>query len=347
VGDSIVLRNGDVLNLGGGLEIEIEIIDAKASATPLDAPTANKSTGSVAASSTGKQSAAAQTSNNSSIPTAVFFIAPALVLLLLVCGGGFLAFYGGGNGNNRNEEIVYDPTPDETPEKKSPTPRSSATVSGNSSTPAASPEETNAPETTSEKKKIEANSAAFLQAIALKDPNAFLNSSQVDLVAQKLAQFKNSNALAENFKAVKSNASQIKSLAESKGLKPQFLAIAALTEIGNSRGNPLETAAKMLPVFSELRVSLDNNLADDNLMIIAAYDQGKAGKFKDLRNALEALAKKNPSVSPREIRTIWFLRQQGKITEAEFDFALRFLAIGTIAQNPKDFDVNSDAVIFN
>jgi hypothetical protein len=103
----------------------------------------------------------------------------------------------------------------------------------------------------------------------------------------------------------------------------------------------------MLPVLSGLRISLDNNLADDNLLIIAAFDQGKAGKFKDLRNVLEAQAKKNPSVSPREIRTIWFLKKQNKLTDAEFDFAIRFLAIGTITQNPKDFNVNAEAVIFN
>jgi hypothetical protein len=130
-------------------------------------------------------------------------------------------------------------------------------------------------------------------------------------------------------------------------LKPQFLAVAALAQIGNSRGNPLETAKQMLPVLSQLRITLDNNLADDNLLIIAAYNQGKAGKFRDLRNAMEALAKKNPSVSPREIRTIWFLKKQNKITDAEYEFALRFLAIGTITQNPKDFNVNAEAVIFN
>ena len=146
---------------------------------------------------------------------------------------------------------------------------------------------------------------------------------------------------------MKSNASQFQSLAQSKGLKPQFLAVAALTEMGGNRGNPLEVAQKMLPIFGELRISLANNLADDNLLMIAAYDQGKAGKFKDLRNILEALAKKNPSVSPREIRTIWFLKKQEKITEAEYEFALRFLAIGTITQNPKDFGVNAEAVIFN
>jgi pSer/pThr/pTyr-binding forkhead associated (FHA) protein len=353
--EPVTLQDGDVLNLGGGLDIEAELISdrPKAGKRAPDADSAenNYSNSSSASGGAGGQSSAVSASGGSSIPTFVFIAAPALVVLFLICGGGLLYFFGGtGGGNNgdRNDDITYYPTPDETPDK-SPTPRPSSSAT-NGVTVSPTPDVSNTqptPEISDEKKKIEINSAAFLQRIALNDPNAFLKTTEIDLVGAKLSQLKTSSALAGNLKAVKNNASQFQSLAQSKGLKPQFLAVAALTEIGNTPGNPLEVAQKMLPIFSELRISLANNLADDNLLMIAAYDQGKAGKFKDLRNAMEALAKKNPSVSPREIRTIWFLKKQGKITDAEYEFALRFLAIGTIAQNPKDFGVNAEAVIFN
>jgi len=350
--DPVALKDGDKLNLGGGLEIQTEIISDRPEAKQQDADDADEdSDDDFSGGSNSQSSSVSASSGNSSIPTGVFIAAPILVIVFLLCGGGAILFFGGsGANNNRSNNDIgsYYPTPDETPERtpQSSSPKSSATVGGNATT-SPSPEETAAPETPDEKKKIEQNSAAFLQRIALNDPSAFLKTSQIDLVNSKISQFKGSSNLAENLKAVKSNASQFQTLAQSKGLKPLFLATAALAEIGNNRGNPLETAQRMLPVFSDLRISLANNLADDNLMMIAAYDQGKAGKFKDLRNVLEALAKKNPSVSPREIRTIWFLKQQGKITDAEFEFALRFLAIGTITQNPKDFNVNAEAVIFN
>jgi len=335
--EPVALKNGDVLNLGGGIEIVAEIIAAE--------PKERKTTNYSAAAS------GAQASDGSSIPTVVFIAAPILAVVLLVCGGGALYFFGG-DGGNRNKEITnYYPTPDETPDEmpeKTPTVKPSSTTGGNSTpTIETSPETIETPVVSDEKKKIEANSAAFLQRIALNDPTAFLKGTEIDLVSTKLASFKGSDALADNLKAVKNNASQFQTLAQSRGLKPQFLAAAALTELGNSRGNPLETAQRMLPIFGELRVTLANNLADDNLMMVAAYNQGKAGKFKDLRNVLEALAKKNPGTSPREIRTVWFLKKQGKLTDAEFDFALKFLAIGTITQNPKDFGVNAEAVIFN
>ena len=350
--EPVALKDGDVLNLGGGLDIEAELVSDRPQAGKQNAADdGSGNTDNAAAAGAGGGQAASVAAGGSSIPTGVFIIAPALVILFLICGGGLLIFFGSGNPNNggRNRDIsIYRPTPDETPEK-SPTPSASATVA-NGGNVSPSPDSTIAPTTpeiSDEKKKIELNAAAFLQRIALNDPNAFLKSTEIDLVSAKLSQFKNSSALAQNLKAVKTNASQIQTLAQSKGLKPQFLAVAALTEIGGGTGNPLEVAQRMLPIFSELRISLANNLADDNLLMIAAYNQGKAGKFKDLRNTLEALAKKNPSVSPREIRTIWFLKKQGKITDAEYEFALRFLAIGTIAQNPKDFGVNAEAVVFN
>ncbi|HVE57370.1 MAG TPA: FHA domain-containing protein [Pyrinomonadaceae bacterium] len=353
--DPIALNDGDKLNLGGGLEIEIEIISDKPKAKQPVADDEDDDSDdedfSAGSAGSGGQASAASASTGSSIPTGVLIAAPVLVIVFLLCGGGAILFFGGNSANNsrsNNDIGSYYPTPDETPERtrESTSPKTSSTV-GSGTTTSPSPDETAAPEVSDEKKKIEQNSASFLQRIALNDPSAFLKTSQIDLVSSKISQFKGSGNLAENLKAVKSNAAQFQTLAQSKGLKPLFLATAALAEIGNNRGNPLETAQRMLPVFSELRISLANNLADDNLMMIAAYDQGKAGKFKDLRNSLEALAKKNPSVSPREIRTIWFLKQQGKITDAEFEFALRFLAIGTITQNPKDFNVNAEAVIFN
>ena len=354
--DPAALNDGDVLNLGGGLDIETEIVSdrPKAGKQPAadedeSAENGGSSASSAVSGGAGASGSSVSAASNSSIPNLIFIAAPALVIVLLLCGGGFLIFSGGFGGDNRkNNDFVRDyPTPDHTPES-SPSPQKTSTVGGTTTSP--SPESTSTqqtPEISDEKKKIEVNSAAFLQKIALNDPTAFLKSTEIEIVNSKLAQFKGSSALAENFKAVKSNASQFQTLAQSKGLKPQFLAVAALTELGSNRGNPLEVAQKMLPVFGELRVTLANNLADDNLLMIAAYDQGKAGKFKDLRNTLEALAKKNPSVSPREIRTIWFLKKQGKITDVEFEFALRFLAIGTITQNPKDFGVNAEAVIFN
>jgi hypothetical protein len=180
-----------------------------------------------------------------------------------------------------------------------------------------------------------------LRKIAQNDTTAFLTSDQSKKVSDKIKQIGSSSALAENINSARKNASQIKSLATSKNLTPQFLATAALVKLGNSRGDVLQAAQSMADTLGKLQTQIGNELSDDSLLMIAAYDQGEKGDFMKLRNMLQDLANKFPE-SSRAIRSIWFLQKQGKISDGEFDFALRFIAIGTITQNPKDFGTNAD-----
>jgi hypothetical protein len=150
--------------------------------------------------------------------------------------------------------------------------------------------------------------------------------------------------LAENINAARKSAAQIKSLAASKNLKPQFLAVAAITKLGNTRGDIVKTAESIADVYDKLAVQIGNEFGEDTLLMVAAYDQGAAGDTMKMRNMLQDLAAKSPE-GARTIRTIWFLEKNGKITQGEFERALNFLAIGTITQNPKDFGVNAEALI--
>jgi pSer/pThr/pTyr-binding forkhead associated (FHA) protein len=326
--DPVALSNGDTVSLGG-FEIRVEIV-ADAPVREIRARKAHAETMPAEEPASG-------------IPTFIFIIAPLLGILILVCGGGAAYYFSADNGragvDGRETPPIYI---DDSPKTQSPTP----TDQNRTPSPSPKTDKNDSPEprpVDDADRAIEANSAAFLQKIALSDPTAFLKATEIALVKPKIQAFRGSSSLASALGSLRQDAPQIKSLAESKGLKPEFLAAAALAHGG---GRPVETARQMLPALGELRVTLDNNLADDNLLIIAAYNQGKAGKFKELRNVLEALGKKNAAMSPREIRSIWFLKREGKLNDAEFDLALRFLAVGTIMQNPKDFGVSSEKITF-
>jgi hypothetical protein len=121
------------------------------------------------------------------------------------------------------------------------------------------------------------------------------------------------------------------------------LAVAAIAKLGTSRGDVLQAAVSMADVLDKLNTQIGSELADDSLLMIAAFDQGVAGDFLRMRNMLQDLATKFPE-SSRAIRSIWFLEKNGKLSSGEFDRALTFLAIGTITQNPKDFGVNAEAL---
>ena len=354
------LKNEDKLNLGGGLEIEVELIS--------DDPNigANEDSGADSAAkndenSTESTSAAGVSapSNDGSISSSIFWLAPIFGVFILIFAGGLLFVFSGNKEKKRAENdggFVYstkkysvEDETSETEETPTPKPQSTAESSPNNAVSTSTPEMTDTPpQNSGEADTIGQNASSFMRRIAFNDPKPFLTTEQIEAVNSKIGQFKNSAALAENLKAVKKNAAQFEALASSKNLKPQFLAIAALTKIGNTRGDPLAVAHTMLPVLSDLKGTLDNKLADDNLLIIAGYARKQAGSNTPLQNVIEGLSKSSQTenVTPREIRTVWFLKKKDKISDAEFNFALQFLAIGAISQNPKDFNVKSEPVSF-
>lgn len=360
------LKNGDVLSLGGEFEIEVEIISDEEGAG--DKPGASPETPSEnAAAPISSPSVSAQSAGSrSSISGSIFYIAPLFGLLILTLVGGLFFVFSGNQkaevADKRENDFIY--TTDrrressnnseekddiEVKEEIEEKPSSSPTASKSEDLLENSSEDTNSlpkVEVSSEMDKIERSSAQFLRRIAINHPNAFLTSKQQEIIKNKINQFKGSSALAENFGALKRNASQIEALAKSKNLKPQFLAAAALARIGNQRGDPAATAQSMAETLDNLTVVFGNELADDSLMVIAFYEQGVANRSLAMRDMVAGLTRQFPNVSSRQIRTIWFLKENGKISEAEFEQALSFLAIGTIMQNPKDFGVNAEAVNF-
>lgn len=382
VKEPTALKNGSKLNLGGGVEIEVEMISddpaANSSAgSGLDSAVENpedKAADSAQAASVSAAQSASAASGGSSIPFGFFILAPLLGFFLLAIVGvvifvsrkddsiagkreGDFTYTSQKSDSGESDSDVSDnrnSNKDENDESDA-TPSPSATAasspgSNNSPITSTSPDQieiTSTPKTASDTDKIDRASVAFLRRIAANDPKAFLTGKQIAAVSGKVNQFKNSSALAENFKNAKRNSAQIEELARSKSLRPQFVATAALAQLGNKTGDVVKTAQGMIEVLSNLRASLGNELADDNLLIIAAYDQGAANQNLAMRDTVAGLTNKFPNVSSRTVRTIWFLQENGKLSPEQYDFALKFLAIGIIAQNPKDFSVQSEAVVFN
>lgn len=361
------LQNGDVLNLGG-LEIKTELFsnsfsnnssfgsfddDFSEPAPQTEEKSAPKEIAPSLNPPTPKTVSAPVNSNSS--PMKFFFIAPLFGVLILTIVGVSLYIFGGKKEIvQSNTDFIYTSDPsnsdepkepknsNETPEKTPQTNENTSVSSSNNSNEGSS-SPTPTPANLSETAKIEQNSASFLRKIAQNNPKAFLTTEQAKIIAPRIKQFTGSSALAENIKSARANASQIQSLANSKNVTPQFLVCAALAKLGNNRGNVLQTAQGIVGNFDKTLIHIGNELADDALLMIAVSDRSEIIPF---RNMLQNLSNEFPE-SSRTIRTIWFLKQKGKITDAEYENALKFLAIGTITQNPKDFNVNAEELKLN
>ena len=338
------LRSGDTLNLGAGVRVQVSV------ETKVDkaVPPSPKPAASFKAESTAATVASQPRSGG--IPIAVIIAVPLFAFVLVVFAVGLAYIYtSGGPANSQIVEQNDDPFEDETPNKKggdpdikpsssaSQTPGNSGNTSGTTTTSNSNTPPANLGETA----KVEQHAAAFLRRIAQNDPKAFLTSEQAKRVSAKIKQVSSNAALSANLASARKSSSQIAALAGSKNLKPQFLAVAAITKLGNTRGDVLQTAQGMADVLDKLGNQIGSELADDAVLMIAAYDQGAAGDFLKMRNMLQDIATKFPD-SSRAIRTIWFLEQNKRLSPAEFDRALTFIAIGTIADAPKDFGVSAE-----
>ena len=332
--DAIPIYDGSTISLGG-LQVKVEISEPPPEpltsvevAPPHPAPARPK-----AAAVPGR-----------SVPVALFVAIPVLALILVAVAGGvaYLAF--APNTTVALKNINADDTPpDEDPPLNSKDPDDTPTPSSTPSNSGPPGPPTPKPANLGETAKIEVNAAAFMRKIAKNDPKPFLTTEQAKRLGSKIKQVSGSSAISDNLKSAKQNASQISAVAAQTSFKPHFLAVAAVTKLGNSRGDVVATARSIGETLEKVYIHIGTELGDDCLLLIAAYDQAVAGDTMKLRNMIQKLTNE-VSESPRTIRTIWFLEKKQKITAAEFDRALTFLAIGTIAQNPKEFGVNTDVL---
>ena len=267
----VTLKDGDVLDLGGGLKVEVEIVSEEADPyasfydIPMEKAAPDVDDANPAAPYV--SSTPALPAGTSAIPKSVFYIAPILGLIVIVLIGTVVFMSGGkkdvsaGPGNREDFQYSSNSDEDDPPvsEKtnESPGDRPGA-VPGPTGTPEAGSLGSNSSPppggtTLPEGGSAERNVAAFMRSIAQNDQRAFLTGEQVNLVSARIKRFEGSGALADNINSAKKNAAQIKSLAAAKNLKPQFLAAAALTKLGNQRGDALQTAQSMADVLDNLR----------------------------------------------------------------------------------------------
>lgn len=189
--------------------------------------------------------------------------------------------------------------------------------------------------------KVRSLVTAFMRSIAQRDPAPVVTSEPLSRISSKIEQYRGSSAVGANIESAMRARTQLESIARSKNLKPEFVAAAALARLGNNRGDVVATASGMINALSGLKIQIGDAFANECVIIIAAYDQGERGEFLQMRDTMTKLATDNPNTSSRKVRTIWFLKEQGKLSDSQFDFALRFLAIGTIAKDPKAFGINA------
>ncbi len=343
--EPIALKNGDEIELGGDVIVNVEIRQDQSFADNDDYYGSSKS----ASGSSGKSNVSA---SSGSILLNPYFIAPFGGVIVLATIAGMIAFFTikpqprekdeNDDANEAKPIVTRKSSNDKTP-SISPTPvvistatpstsPTASTVNSASPTPSL---DVSTPVPANGLDKVEINAYKFLRRVS-NDNRPALTTPQLSDISTRIKSIQNSGALRENLRTAKRNFSAMQSASEGQGLKAMLVVAAALARMGERRGDVTSDANGAIPALKNCADVLGIDTANDSLLVIAATDGNQP---EALKNKLGKLAKQFNAV---EVRNVFFLRQHNELPPDTYDLVLRVLAVGTIAQNPKDFNIDAD-----
>ncbi len=186
--------------------------------------------------------------------------------------------------------------------------------------------------------QIERLAGQVIRRISSDDKPYLFPPQVVGEIEQKVKHYSASPNLAEALRALALAEAEIARLARHEGLEPDLVSYLALAETwSGATGRDLtHVARRMLPDLLSLRATFESTSADGSLLIVAAYKMGPGTKrshplLTTMRRVVE---------NPLTQRNVWYLHERRAIETAVYDFVISFLALGVIAQNPRQFGVS-------
>lgn len=127
---------------------------------------------------------------------------------------------------------------------------------------------------------------------------------------------------------------------QERAMEPSLVFYTALAEIvsGQTGRDAMSTAQSVLQDLRQVRKDYGTDTPDSCLIVVAVR------KMKSRSSAgIPASAVKGDAFRDR---SVWYLHDNGKIDNDAYEFVLNFVAVGVIAQTPRQFGVASDPLPF-
>jgi hypothetical protein len=190
--------------------------------------------------------------------------------------------------------------------------------------------------------RIEGAAVQVLRRIGRGERPYALNDQTLEDISGKVEEYRESPHTGEALRQMRGGMPPVVARARSEGVEPALLAYAALalTDGGRSGRDPVAAARTLLPELAKLSRTLGGVGADSNLIVLAAYTEGVGTK-----RSHPLLSRIRQSVNrPLAERNVWYLHERGIINERAYGFVISFLACGIIAQDPRRFGVDAEAL---
>jgi pSer/pThr/pTyr-binding forkhead associated (FHA) protein len=187
---------------------------------------------------------------------------------------------------------------------------------------------------------IETYASKVLTSIS-RDTHPVLSEKSLTAINLQVQQYRGSAPLQEELRTMKRALPQVTTIAKSNGVRTPLLVYVTLARIErDGRGDPAQVAAALCPTLAKMRVVFGDELANDSLLSVAALEEGEV-----LQGRITKLASR-VNDSPTTIRSIWYLHDHQVISDQTYNFVIRFMAMGVVAQDPQKFGLNTDPLNF-
>ena len=165
-------------------------------------------------------------------------------------------------------------------------------------------------------------------------------SNSTDALARmrkKIEEYRASPSLAGLLNSLSQRAPEIAMRARREGIEPDLVFYTALAETdGGRKGSDAAAIAReIMPELLSLKAMFGTEMADKSLILVAAYRMGGGTRKSHPLLATMRRLVNNPLTD----RNVWHLHEHGGLDAEVYNFVLSFIALGVIAQNPRQYGI--------
>ena len=330
-----VLHDGDVITLGGVCDVVLSV--SSAAVAPAVQTTQTKSVPPERRSvATKNRDVAAPAPGERHFGSAPVVAATVAILVILVAGG-LLFFVLRQDHQRRRTSPGTVNNVVERPSVQTETPISNGTLDSDELSNGGS-------KVSVTEEKVEKAAAGVMRRISSDDKVYSFSEKTLQEIGRKVDHYRASTSLPGSLTATQRSASTLAVLARREGIEPGLLiyAVLAQTDGGRTGGDPVVVARGMISDLLALRALFGVGDADSSLILIAAFKMGRGEKRSHpLLVTIRRLVKQ-----PLIQRNVWYLHERDGLNPQAYDFVVSFLALGAIAQDPRQFGVEAPPLVF-
>lgn len=190
---------------------------------------------------------------------------------------------------------------------------------------------------------VEKAATQVMRRISSDDKTYGFSEKSLRDIEQKVREYQTRPGFAASLASMQRASQSIATEARREGIEGGLVIYVALANTdGGQTGDPVANARAVMPELLRLRAIFGTNDSDSSLILIAASRVGKAERRSHPLLAVIRRLVKNPLTQ----RNVWFLHERGGINSEAYNFVLKVLALGVIAQDPRQFGVAADPLVF-